>query len=622
MVRLHKKRNQLIDFLLNQNREYVSASALAEILNVTDRTIRNYIKDINESFSDIVIISSPQGYKLLKDDSQFDQERVGSTNKEMEEALLEFEIIQFLMNEDRYITYDEIADKFYYSPQTIRSRMQRLTMNIDALGIDVSIDTKVFKGMKLLGTEMQKRILLESFFTSISVKKEMFKDFVINGFRSWVEPETIESVFKVVDEINKNDQLNMEFSIYKKLTTQLIIIIHQINAGHLVAIQDTELVNLTDFKEFEVAEAFRSQLRECVHITDDEAIFLVNYLISLQLDLDDAKIKNKNPEVIGKIEGILRQVEQVYQVPTYSQTRFRNNISNHIYRIINPASHNLLIYNPFVKETKAEYFFSFSIASNIALQIEKEFAVEIQDSEIAYLAYHIQVILDSQHKKRKKLKTIILYSRSYERTKLIASKIATYFDELDIGKIEKWSSDYEFDHSYLYIGINLAFTPQTTANFIMIQNGFQSIDIKKIRFFLEAQNSIIEDAAIHWMNENSPDEAIRHLLSLNGQEHYYEPTMKRERMSYTSIGNLVAIPHPYFEMEDYKERVIIGVNKKAIQWGNELVQLIIIYIPSSDIERNEYAFTEFFQKTKRIEHVRELLHTEQETEFIKVWNQI
>lgn len=163
VVRLHKKRNQLIDFLLNQNREYVSASALAEILNVTDRTIRNYIKDINESFSDIAIISSPQGYKLLKDDSQIDQERVGSTNKEMEEVLLEFEIIQFLMNEDRYTTYDEIADQFYYSPQTIRSRMQRLTMNIDALGIDVSIDTKVFKGMKLIGTEMQKRILLESF---------------------------------------------------------------------------------------------------------------------------------------------------------------------------------------------------------------------------------------------------------------------------------------------------------------------------------------------------------------------------------------------------------------------------------------------------------------------------
>ncbi|WP_407701301.1 BglG family transcription antiterminator [Virgibacillus dakarensis] len=617
MVCLHKKHNQLIDFLLNQNGEYVSATTLAEILNVTDRTIRNYIKDINDNSSDVVITSSPEGYAIITDNSE---ERLGSNEKELEEALLEFEIIQFLMNENDYTAYDEIADKFFYSPQTIRSRIQNLAANIHALGIDVAIDTKVFKGIKLIGTEIQKRILLESFFTSISVKKEMYKDFVVNGFRSWVDMEVVENVFKIVDQINIEHQLNLEFSMYKKIAIQLIIIIHQINHHHLVNMEDTELTNLRRFKEFEVEEAFRSKLHDYVKMTDDEAIFLVNYLISLQLDLDKSIIENKDQEIVSKIEAILLQVEQVYHVPIYSTKRFRNNIANHIYRIIYPASHNLLIYNPFVKETKSEYFFSFSIASNIALQIEKAFLVEIQDSEIAYLAYHIQVILDSQDKK--KIKTIILYSRSYERTKLLAAKIATYFDELEICKIEKYSADYVFDHSYLYIGINLADTPQTTANFMMIQSGFQSSDIKKIRFFLEAQNSIIEQAAIHWIHAKSPEEAILHLLSLNNQEHFYEPIMKRERISYTSIGNLMAIPHPYFEKEGYKEKVIIGVNKQAIKWGNELVQLIIIYIPSSDIERNEYAFSEFFQKTKNIENVRELVHAATDKEFKDIWNQI
>lgn len=620
MVNLHKKHNQLIDFLLKQNQEYVSAATLAEILNVTDRTIRNYIKEINDSSSGVVITSSAQGYAINPESSRIDKEWFEADNQALEEELLEFKIIQFLMNETEYTTYDEIADRFFYSPQTIRSRIQKLMMNIHALGIEVSIDTKVFKGIKLIGTEMQKRVLLEILFTSISVKKEVYKDFVINAFQSWVDAEIVESVFKWVDEINKEYQLNLEFLMYKKITIELIIIIHQISHAHFVTIKETELTHLSCFKELEVAEAFRSQINKFVKMTDDEIIFLANYLISLQLDLDDTQIENKDPQIKKKIEAILLQVEQVYQVPTYSQKRFRNNIANHLYRIIYPVSHNLLIYNPFVKETKSEYFFSFSIASNIALQIEKEFHVEIQDSEIAYLAYHIQVILDSRDKK--KIKTVILYSRSYERTKILASKVATYFDELEICKIEKYSTDYVFDCSYLYIGINLAVTPQTTANFIMIQSGFQSSDIKKIRFFLEAQNSIIEKAAIHWINENSPEDAIRHLLSLNSLEHYYEPTMKRERMSYTSIGNLVAIPHPYFEAKEYKEKVIIGINKKPIQWGNELVQLIIIYIPSSDIERNEYVFMEFFQKTKRIENVRELVHTTTEKEFIDTWNQI
>ncbi len=606
---------------MNQDQEYVSTATLAEILNVTDRTIRNYIKEINDSGTDIIITSSSQGYAIKNDNTRIDQEWFVSDEKELEEAFLEFQIIQFLMNESEYITYDEIADRFFYSPQTIRSRLQKLTMNIQALGIDVAIDTKVFKGIKLIGTELQKRVLLESFFSSITVKKEVYKDYVINGFRTWIDVNIIESIFKLVDEINIKYQLNLEFLMYKKMTTQLIIIIHQINLGHTVSIEDTELDNLTSFREYEVAEAFRSRINKYVNMTDDEIIYFVNYLISLQLDLDNTQIGNKNHQIISKIEDILLQVEQVYQVPTYSQKRFRNNISNHIYRIIYPASHNLLIYNPFVKETKSEYFYSFSIASHIALKIEKELHVEIQDSEIAYLAYHIQVILDSRDKK--KIKTIILYSRSYERTKILSSRVATYFDELEISKIEKFSKDYVFDNSYLYIGINLAFEPQQiNAKFIMIQSGFPSSDIKKIRFFLEAQNSIIEQSSIHWINESSPDDAIHHLLSLGNQEHFYEPIMKRERMSYTSIGNLVAIPHPYFEVKEYKESVIIGINKKAIQWGGkELVQLIIIYIPALDIERNEFVFTEFFEKTKNIENVKGLVHTTTKKEFISRWNQ-
>jgi len=55
---LQEKRKQLIDFLLKQHHGFVSAATLADMLNVTGRTIRNYIKDINQNDHDIVIVSS------------------------------------------------------------------------------------------------------------------------------------------------------------------------------------------------------------------------------------------------------------------------------------------------------------------------------------------------------------------------------------------------------------------------------------------------------------------------------------------------------------------------------------------------------------------------------------
>ena len=611
-----KKYNQLIDFLSKEDQEYIAAGKIAEAMGVTDRTIRNYIKEINEKFNYITIASSVDGYKL----QMADMNTVNLNKEELEESLLDFEIIQFLMDKENFTTYDEIADKFFYSPQTIRSRIQRLANNMYKLGIDIRIEAKVFKGIKLLGTEIQKRILLEYLFTSISIKKEIYKEILVQSYRKWVTKEVIEDVLNIVEKINMEFDLNAEFLMYKKMSVQLIIMISRINQGNHVDIELSKEMDYKNFKEFEVADAFSKRITKHAIFSENECNFLTNYLISLHLDLDDLRIEKRDFNTVKSIEQILVDIEQVYQVPTYSNKKVKNNILNHIYRIIYPVSHNLLIYNPFVKETKSEYFFSFSIASNIAFKLENEFNVEIHDSEIAYLAYHIQNIFESQEKK--KIKTVILYSRNYERIKLLSSKIVTYFNELEIYKIEKFSQDYIFNENYLYIGIDINFMPEKEKNLIMIQNNLQNKEIKKISYFLEAQNSIMERANVYWLNENNLNQVIRSLLEKDNKTEFIEPIMKREKMSHTSIGNLVALPHPYFELKEYKEELIIGINHNEIEWGNELVQLIIIYLPSKDVNRNEFIFTEIFKKTKSLSDVTNLVQMESKKEFISYWNQI
>src|SRR5699024_346369 len=256
--------------------------------------------------------------------------------------------------------------------------------------------------------------------------------------------------------------LNADFLMYKKMSVQLIIMIARINHGNHVDIDLSKEMDYKNFKEFEIADAFSKLITKYTTFSENECYFLTNYLISLHLDLNDHRIEKRDFNAVKSIKQILADIEQTYQVPTYSNKKVRNNILNHIYRIIYPVSHNLLIYNPFVKETKSEYFFSFSIASNIAFRLENEFNLEIHDSEIAYLAYHIQNIFESQEKK--KIKTVILYSRNYERIKLLTSKIVTYFNELEIYKIEKFSQDYIFNENYLYIGIDINFMPEKEKN--------------------------------------------------------------------------------------------------------------------------------------------------------------
>ncbi|MGX7195858.1 BglG family transcription antiterminator [Enterococcus olivae] len=618
---MKKKHHQLISYLNSKNGEFVSSTVLAEILNVTDRSIRNYVKEINSNpASGIVISSSPQGYKLRSNHQNDEYKKGDEYGTNLENELLEFRIIQFLMNQREYISYDEIANIFFYSSQTIRSRVQKLTVKIHELGVGVDIDTKVFRGIKLAGTEVQKRILLELFFTNIFIKKEVFRDLLMREFSEWLEKPVLKKIFHTVDKINTELHLSLEFLMYKKLITQLVIIVHQINTGHQVVIEQEQLEKVEVFKEFEVAKKLQQELSDCISMDDKEILFLVNYLISLQLGLGKISIVGQDEDILTKIQRILFDIEEIYHVETYSKKRFRESITEHIYRIIHPASQNILLYNPYIKEAKTEYFFSFSIASNIALKLEKEFDLEIQDSEIAYLAYHIQVILESQDKK--KIKTIILFNRNYERIKLLASKLVTYFDELEIVRIEKYTNTFQFEEKYLYIGIDLIDAAIELQNFINIGYKFQKSEIKKIDYFLESQNSILEKVNIYRIEANTPETAIKELLFKDDQSHMLEPILKRERMSYTSIGNLVAIPHSYLDNQKYQEKIIIGILEKPILWGAENVQLILIYIPSSDIRRNEYVFQEFYQKTKDLEAVRELIKTKNKQEFIQRWNTI
>lgn len=57
-----KKKEELIK-VLNKSQSWISSSSLSKILNIGERTIRNYIKEINEE-AVYQIKSSNKGYKL------------------------------------------------------------------------------------------------------------------------------------------------------------------------------------------------------------------------------------------------------------------------------------------------------------------------------------------------------------------------------------------------------------------------------------------------------------------------------------------------------------------------------------------------------------------------------
>lgn len=65
------KKKMLINYRKDHSNQYVSSQELTDFLHVSSRQLRNYITDINNGLSDLLILSAKQGYKLNNESENF-----------------------------------------------------------------------------------------------------------------------------------------------------------------------------------------------------------------------------------------------------------------------------------------------------------------------------------------------------------------------------------------------------------------------------------------------------------------------------------------------------------------------------------------------------------------------
>ena len=123
LIYMHNK-ERLIEYLKKfSDDRFVPAKELAEVLDVTDRTIRNYIKSINTKKPDL-IITSRDGYKYVAKNNY-------GKNLELTDQSIDsrrFYILRRLFKSSvRGIDVFDLADALYISDASVRSDIVALS---------------------------------------------------------------------------------------------------------------------------------------------------------------------------------------------------------------------------------------------------------------------------------------------------------------------------------------------------------------------------------------------------------------------------------------------------------------------------------------------------------------
>ncbi|WP_375089647.1 transcription antiterminator [Peribacillus sp. RS7] len=619
---MKKRYIKLLEYLEQYGNDYVSGSELANLFNVTTRTIRNDIKEINETFLDKVIITgnTQKGYKLVGDLSNIQQ-----NEDDYEERA--FHIIKTLLSETDFITYDELAKKLYFSTQTIRKDVQRLFQIIQAEKWNIEVQAIIFQGVRLKGSEVEKRLLLKKLVTTNCLKRMSLDEALQYYFGDWFSQSSIQLVYSCIEEEVTKYNLLLSSEELFAICVNIIISLKRVGLHQKIAEKDMRLDN-TCFEELKIAKLILSRLAKEMNVQFDEYEYqyLCYLLISLQIlpKENEVTVHEHSDEIEEKVKAVIKNVGDRYGFSSRKNEKLFNRLLVHITKSLYPLKYSFPLENPFISQIKSEYMNAYNIAVVLAKELQFCLNIKIPENEIGYLTLHIMNIIENSQETRKRI--AIIYGKNPLVGKLIERKINLYFPNI---KIDGLFANHEIhllpEEIETIVTTSLILEEQhlNVKNYIRVSEMITNEDMKTISIQLNRGllKYYLSPNDLYFLDEENQIDVLKSLTQFGDIQHLYTSINEREKMSSTNIGNLVAMPHPFDCGNNKKLRVLVAINKQKILWGDKMAQIIFLFIPPKNQKVNN---TKFFEEIhdvfKQTNMTEKLLNVTNYDEFLEVWS--
>lgn len=587
------KKEKLIQMLLKE--QPLTSSVLSNQLDVSIRTVKNYIYQINDEYPE-TIISSRLGYSINKDhaydvlrDLLSEEKGIPQTSKER---------IVFLLNkllkshqDDLFNIYD-ISDELYISPSTIRNELKKVKRKLNKYDIELILKGDSFK---IDGLEKNKRKMLSSILYEESDIHFLNLDTLQQSFRN-INIDLIKSI--ILSEFQKYHYFINDYSL-SNLVLHLALSIERIRDDNHY-IQNNQTIN-EDLIEYKLAKDLALQLENYFQITFSKAeVFEMTLLIASRASSFNYRTMEISDleEFVGKdcldlVYSLVDDIKSLYSIDL-SDPEFLLRFTLHIYNLIIRSHNNYLSKNPLTKEIKTSYPLIYDMSVTIAKIIIEKTNVHINDDEIAYITFHIGSILETQKSFATKLPIAIFCPNYYDLSYKLIDSIQQYFsNDVIISHVFTNENDllsiHNIDLIITTVPLNVILeTPVFEIKMFLsnqdrykLSEKIKEININKQKNELRKYLTqlIIPDLFERKEDFKNKNECLSIMVNKLVENKYveisfYDEIIKREQLSSTAFGNF-AIPHS-MKMNAYKTGINVMITRKPIKWDNHSVNLVLM----------------------------------------------
>ncbi|HBF6357224.1 PTS sugar transporter subunit IIA [Clostridioides difficile] len=623
------KKELFLNFIKTQH-DWIDSSTLANYLNVSTRSIRKYVNEINSNGE--FILSSKKGYKVNLNNNC--QTKIDSSENISPDNRLNLILKELIVNSNGINIFD-LSEELFVSLATIEGDIVKANKFIGSYNLKIK-QSKFL--LKLVGNESAKRKLMSSI-----IFKETGSDFlslfdVQKIYREYNLTKLKENIIYI---LKKYNLFINEYAI-NNILLHLMITIDRIKKNNYI--ESVEVVNYIDNNiDINIAKDISNFLESEYNITltSAELYYLVFQLTNKTTvlnynQMDTKSLSNYIDEHFVKLtKKIIKNVYDLYLIDL-SDEEFVVKFTLHVKNLISRAKNNQVLRNQIPQKLKDSYPLIYDISVYICNQIQTLENVDIDEDEISYISLHVGSFFDRQKLLEYKVLCALITPNYYDLQFKIVRDLEKRFNEsIEIIQIFSDTHNLDFDNKVDMVITTLPISDRCPIPFVYVNpylnrkdyDNIQSkfIQIKDRKNILTVQNHLemyfSESLFMKNIYLDSAKDYIKFMGNILCKNKYVKPNyiddvLIREKMSSTAFNNNVAIPHS-MKMDALKTGVCLIVNDKPVKWGEEKVQIIaMIPINEKEKEKFNYIFESFIEILSEWNNIKELTKADNYSSFM------
>lgn len=608
--------NRMINLLqILRKTQDITVSALASRLDVSERTVRNDIRQLNEELQDCAMIDGVQGKYSLR---IFQPERFKAIYSEIIQAdgflnssrnRMDYMFGRLMRSEEPLLT-DELAYEMNVGRTTLMSDLKKLREELAPY--ELNIIGKTSKGLMLSGRETDiRKYVLDGVFSTI------YQDYPL-------DEEIREEMQNALNSFEKTVRDSFE-----QFTT---LMLDRFLTGHYIGMLPQRYYNLTARAEFGMIDQLIDRFSEIyqVRIPIEEKLFVFLPIAGMRTpaDIQDMRSIELDENVRPLMQKIQRRIRMEMDINIRSG-EFTEEFLYHLMFMINRLRFHVPLKNPMLEDLREKYPLAYQMAGIAAKVVNEEYLLEVNEDERGYLASYFGVFLtEIDLKQEKPFRVAVVCGTGRVTARLVAVQLKRILDssaEMQLFADEKVTPELldQFDIvlttvdlpcgcSRPIIRIHEIFNDRELLHKIEKARYWDQVAVPIVDNNWFVMTSLLDESRFFVLQQTDYQAALDFMverLAQSGQldDGFLERIHIREQKGTMVFGHAVAIPHSIQYASD-KLLLSIGVFPETVRYGDHEIRVIFLLGLPSQVESDDNLLIRVYDEIISITKDEELLN--------------